>query len=94
MVFELPDEIVLQFFARLPLTGLIRCRCVYQQWRRLIFENTDILLARRVVLELYYEVISPPFFLETREWVLENLRPYNRKAYIECKIRGIFPKNS
>ena len=77
----LPNELLLQVFPLLPLKSLIAAQGVDRKWRQLV-DAADILPLRRRLLHLYLSIVHSPWFLHTRPWVLENLQPFNREAYI------------
>ncbi|KAJ7137635.1 hypothetical protein C8R46DRAFT_611467 [Mycena filopes] len=82
---DFPPEIPLQIFPHMHLKGLISARGVSKRWRELI-SLADIHPARIGLLELYQRTIHDPRFLDTRPWTLENLRPFDRQAYIDALL--------
>lgn len=75
-----PPEL-LEIYEWLPLKSLIAAQGVNRQWRHLV-PLADILPARRALLDLYIDFVASPVFLPTRPMILENLRPFDREAYI------------
>ena len=86
ITFNLPNEVLLHIFHFFPLKALIIGRTVSQHWRRLI-PLADISPIRRVLLDFYLTLISSPIFPQTRPWVLANLQPFDRQAYIDDLMR-------
>jgi len=82
----LPNEILLHAFSFFPLRGLIIGRTLSQDWRRLI-PLADISPIRRVLLDFYLTLVNSPIFPQTRPWVLANLKPFDRQAYIDDLMR-------
>jgi hypothetical protein len=81
-----PNEILLHIFSVLPLTSLIAAQGVDHNWRRLA-AAADVLPLRRELLDLYFKtIINSPWFLQTRPWVLENLQPFDREAYVAALL--------
>ncbi|KAF5381265.1 hypothetical protein D9615_008417 [Tricholomella constricta] len=80
-----PNELLLQLLSLLPLKSLIAARGVDCKWRQLI-DAADILPLRRKLLDLYLSIINSPWFPQTRPWVLENLQPFDREAYISTLL--------
>jgi len=83
---DLPNEILLHAFRFFPLKALIIGRTVSQDWRRLI-PLADISPIRRALLDFYLTLVSSPIFPQTRPWVLANLQPFDRQAYIDDLMR-------
>lgn len=85
-VSDLPNEVLLHVFRFFPLKVLIIGRTVSQDWRRLI-PLADISPIRRTFLGFYLTLVSSPIFPQTRPWVLANLQPFDRQAYIDGLMR-------
>lgn len=86
---QLPTELWLHCFSFMTLKTLIASRGVSSSWRNLI-PISDIHPIRRRLLNLFYKMLGSRRFLESRAWVVENLQPFDRKAYIEALI-GQYP---
>ncbi|KAJ7154623.1 hypothetical protein C8R46DRAFT_1196924 [Mycena filopes] len=82
---DFPPEISLQIFPNMRLKGLISARGVSKRWAELI-SLADIHPARLGLLELYQKTVHDPLFLRTRPWTLENLRAFDRQAYIDALL--------
>ncbi|KAJ7154618.1 hypothetical protein C8R46DRAFT_440921 [Mycena filopes] len=82
---DFPPEISLQIFPNMRLKGLISARGVSKRWRELI-SLADIHPTRLTLLRLYQQIVHDPLFLRTRPWTLENLRPFDRQAYIDALL--------
>jgi hypothetical protein len=80
-----PNELLLQLLSLLPLKSLIAAQGVDRKWRQLV-DAADILPLRRKLLGLYLSIVNSPWFLQTRPWVLENLQPFDREAYISTLL--------
>lgn len=86
MAFEhLANELLLHFISYLPLKSLVAFRGVNRQWQQLVMV-AEIPSARRELLQLYLAIVHSPYFLQTRPWVLENLRPFDRVAYVDALL--------
>ncbi|KAJ7071413.1 hypothetical protein C8F01DRAFT_433170 [Mycena amicta] len=72
---------LIEIFPRLAFVALIRCRCVCQTWRQLVL-HADVSPIRRSLYELYLDVIDSDGFLPSRQRVLSQLQPFDRKGYI------------
>ncbi|KAF4611674.1 hypothetical protein D9613_003686 [Agrocybe pediades] len=79
---ELPTELILSIFSFLELKPYITSHAVCKLWQRLL-PHAEIHPIRRRMLQLYHHMLQAPKFLETRPWLLENLQPFDRQAYIE-----------
>ncbi|KAJ7619606.1 hypothetical protein FB45DRAFT_161714 [Roridomyces roridus] len=79
-----PPELTLQIFPHLPLKGLVAAEGVCQQWKQFI-AIADIYPPRRGLFNLYKKIVHDPLFrdLDTRPWLWENLRPFDRQAYLD-----------
>ncbi|KAK7042339.1 hypothetical protein R3P38DRAFT_2889872 [Favolaschia claudopus] len=82
---DLPNELLLQIFPHFPLKSLIAALGVRSLWRHLA-PLAEINPARRGLLELYLQIIASPIFRQTRPWLLERLRPFDREAYIDSLL--------
>ncbi|KAH9487449.1 hypothetical protein JR316_0001525 [Psilocybe cubensis] len=79
---SLPVEIELHIFSQLELKPYLFSRGVCKEWQRLL-PLADIHPVRRRLLELYLKMVNTPNFIDTRSWILENLQPFDRQAYID-----------
>ncbi|KAJ6558991.1 hypothetical protein B0H10DRAFT_1967109 [Mycena sp. CBHHK59/15] len=70
VVHDFPNEILLQFFPHFCLKSLVAGWGVYP--------------TRCDLLRLYKFLIKSPAFLKTRPWTLDNLRHFDRQAYIDA----------
>ncbi|KAJ6572137.1 hypothetical protein B0H19DRAFT_1373024 [Mycena capillaripes] len=82
---DLPPEISLQVFPHLPLKGLIAADGVCRLWKHFI-SVADINSTRRSLWSLYRKTVHDPLFLPTRPWLLANLRPFDRQAYVDALL--------
>ncbi|KAJ7665082.1 hypothetical protein DFH06DRAFT_1323471 [Mycena polygramma] len=82
---DLPPEVSLQIFPHLPLKALITGEGVCRLWKQFI-SIADINPARHSLWALYRKIVNDPLFLPTRPWLLANLRPFDRQAYIEALL--------
>ncbi|KAJ6600022.1 hypothetical protein DFH09DRAFT_1504513 [Mycena vulgaris] len=76
-----PNELLFEIFSQ----SLIATRGVCKLWHRLSV-HADIDPARRDLLMLYDSFVSSPAYATTREWSLENLRPFDRQAYVDALL--------
>lgn len=81
LISDCPNELLLELFTLLPLKSVISARGVNQNWRRLI-PLANIHPIRRELLDLYDTIITTTEFLDSREGIQDNLRPFDREAYI------------
>ncbi|KAJ7619610.1 hypothetical protein FB45DRAFT_755324, partial [Roridomyces roridus] len=81
---DLPPELVLEVVPHLPLKALIAAEGVCRQWKAFV-SIADIYPPRRALLSLYKKIVHDPLFhdLGTRPWLWENLRPFDRQAYLD-----------
>ena len=77
----LPPILLLRCFSFMSLKCLISSRSVCSDWRRLV-PHSDIHPTRRRFLELYDRMLSTPLFLQSRGWIVDNLEPFDRQAYM------------
>ncbi|KAJ7665080.1 hypothetical protein DFH06DRAFT_985784, partial [Mycena polygramma] len=82
---DLPPEVSLQIFPHLPLKALIAGEGVCRLWKQLI-SMAEINPTRRSLWALYRTIVNDPLFLSTRPWLLANLRPFDRQAYIDALL--------
>jgi len=82
---NLPNELLLEIFSRLPIKSLIAARGVHQNWRRLVL-LANLHPARRKLLELYLSGIESAIFIRSRPFILPHIRYFDRVAYID-KLR-------
>ncbi|KIJ51819.1 hypothetical protein M422DRAFT_776414 [Sphaerobolus stellatus SS14] len=81
----LPTELYLKLFSHLLLRSLIASRRVSHLFRTFI-AKAPIPPSRRAFLTFYLSLIASPYFHRTRPWVLENLKPFDRAAYLSSLI--------
>lgn len=79
------NELLLLLFRLLPLRSLIVARGVDRRWRQLV-SAADLHPHRRRLLDLYLTLINSPSFAQTRPWVLANLQPFDRDAYLAALL--------
>ncbi|KAL0961140.1 hypothetical protein HGRIS_006112 [Hohenbuehelia grisea] len=81
-----PNELWLDIIPHLELQPLIAIRCTSRTLRSLAASaaSANIHPLRKAFLSLYLDIIDRPWFLETRPWLLENLRPFDRQAYLDA----------
>ncbi|KAJ7137638.1 hypothetical protein C8R46DRAFT_611477 [Mycena filopes] len=82
---DFPPEISLQIFPHIHLKDLISVRGVCKRWMELV-SLADIHPTRLALLKLYQKTVHDPLFLSTSKWTLENLRPFDREAYIDALL--------
>ncbi|KAJ7476832.1 hypothetical protein B0H11DRAFT_1675747, partial [Mycena galericulata] len=82
---DLSNEVLLQIFPHLPFKSNIAARGVSRVWRQLV-PLAEINPARSGLLDLYLKIIESPVFHMTRPWLLANLRPFDREAYIDALL--------
>ncbi|KAJ7306740.1 hypothetical protein DFH08DRAFT_1054047 [Mycena albidolilacea] len=79
------NKLLLQIYPHLSLKTLISAQGVNKLWRHLV-PLSDLDPTRRALLNLFLHTIRSPAFLRTRPWVLANLRPFDREAYIAALL--------
>ncbi|KAJ8482464.1 hypothetical protein ONZ45_g14944 [Pleurotus djamor] len=84
-ITSIPNELLLAIFREFHLTTLISANGVCREWRNLL-PLADIHPIRRALLELYKHIVHETWFLDGRQWVLENLRPFDRHAYVDALL--------
>ncbi|KAL0961141.1 hypothetical protein HGRIS_006113 [Hohenbuehelia grisea] len=77
-----PNELWLEIIPHLELKPLIAIRCTSRVLRTFA-ASADIHPYRKSFLSIYLDLIDRPWFLATRPWLLENLRPFDRQAYLD-----------
>ncbi|KAJ3513392.1 hypothetical protein NLJ89_g2978 [Agrocybe chaxingu] len=82
----LPVELLLHCFAFMSLRALIVSRGVSMEWRRLV-GVANVIPARRRLLHLYDTFINSRYFFYTRQWTLDNVKPFDRRGYIDALLR-------
>ncbi|KAJ6506352.1 hypothetical protein C8R47DRAFT_967338, partial [Mycena vitilis] len=82
---DFSNELLLSIFPHLTLSSLIAAKGVCTFWRRLV-PLADIDPARQGLLDLYFTTIQSPVFERSRSWLLQNLRPFDRQAYIDALL--------
>jgi hypothetical protein len=82
-ISEFPNELLL---SHMTLTSLIASKGVCRQWRHLV-PLADISPTRRALLELYLEVISSPYFAQSRSWRIANLQPFDHTAFLDTLLK-------
>ncbi|KIJ33844.1 hypothetical protein M422DRAFT_264135 [Sphaerobolus stellatus SS14] len=61
-------------------------RAVCHQWRNPV-PTADIPLACYLLLEFYLGLIEGKYFHQTRPWVLDNLRDFDRESYVAALVQ-------
>ncbi|KAF4611668.1 hypothetical protein D9613_003688 [Agrocybe pediades] len=79
---SLPNELLLHIFSFLELKSYLISRAVCKKWQMLL-PHAEVHPIRRRMLKLFEHMLQAPKFLETRPWILDNLRHFDRQAYIE-----------
>ncbi|KAF4612028.1 hypothetical protein D9613_003675 [Agrocybe pediades] len=79
---SLPNELLIHIFSFLELKPYLISRGVCKKWQVLL-PLADLHPIRWRMLDLYHRMLQAPEFVETRPWILENLRPFDRQAYID-----------
>ncbi|KAJ7669398.1 hypothetical protein DFH06DRAFT_182904 [Mycena polygramma] len=82
---DIPPEVSLQIFPHLPLKALIAGEGVCRLWKHFI-SIAEINPTRRSLWMLYRKTVNDPLFLPTRPWLLDNLRSFDRQAYIDALL--------
>ncbi|KAL0954137.1 hypothetical protein HGRIS_005277 [Hohenbuehelia grisea] len=82
---DLPQDILYDLLPYLPLQSLIAARGVCRTWHHAA-ELADIHPIRRELLNIYLDLIDRPWFLDSRKWPLENLRDFDRQAYLDTLL--------
>ncbi|KAJ7868607.1 hypothetical protein B0H14DRAFT_3132644 [Mycena olivaceomarginata] len=82
---KFPNELLLQIYPHFSLKTLISAQGVNKFWRHLV-PLCDLDPTRRALLNLFLHTVRSPAFLRTRPWVLANLRPFDREAYIAALL--------
>ncbi|KIJ41145.1 hypothetical protein M422DRAFT_255997 [Sphaerobolus stellatus SS14] len=83
---SLPIELYLELFSHFSLKALVASRGTCREWRNLV-PKANIPPPRRLLLDLYLELIEDEYFHLTRPWVLENLKEIDREAYVGALIQ-------
>ncbi|KAF5371122.1 hypothetical protein D9758_004189 [Tetrapyrgos nigripes] len=84
MPLNIPPETLLEIFKFLPIAAALKAREVNSQWQVLILGACDMPPARRDLFNLYLDCVKSQAFIESRHWVQANLRPFDRRAYIDA----------
>lgn len=58
---------------------------VCKEWKRLL-PLIEMHPIRNRLLELYRLMLRTPCFLGTREWIVKNLQPFDRQAYVDALL--------
>ncbi|KAH9487403.1 hypothetical protein JR316_0001478 [Psilocybe cubensis] len=82
---SLPVEIILHIFSHLELKPYLFSRGVCKEWQRLL-PLADIHPARCRLIDLYLKMVNTPNFIDTRTWIIDNLQPFDRHAYIDTLL--------
>jgi len=82
---HIPFELLLHVFSYLTLKSLITSHGVCRRWRQLI-PSANVLPTRRTLFQLYLEIVSSPYFPQTRPWTLAKLIPFDREAYVAALL--------
>ncbi|KAJ8487213.1 hypothetical protein ONZ45_g14419 [Pleurotus djamor] len=85
MITTLPNELLLAIFGEFHLTTIVLASGVCRKWRDLLLV-ANIHPTRRALLNVFKKLIKEPWFLESRPWVLGNLSPFNRRAYVDALL--------
>ncbi|KAJ8518961.1 hypothetical protein ONZ45_g4048 [Pleurotus djamor] len=85
MITTFPDELLLALFGEFHLTTIIIASGVCRKWRSLALV-ADIHPIRRSLLGIYQQIIKETWFLQSRPWVLNNLKPFNRMEYVTALL--------
>ncbi|KAF9560321.1 hypothetical protein CPC08DRAFT_708123 [Agrocybe pediades] len=72
---ELPTELILSIFSFLEIKPY--------SFPMPLLPHAEMHPIRRRMLQLYHDMLQAPKFLETRPWLLENLQPFDRQAYVD-----------
>ncbi|KAL4245907.1 hypothetical protein ABKN59_009569 [Abortiporus biennis] len=78
---EFPNEILLDIFVNLDLTALIHTRGVCCLWRNLV-QVAKIPRVRRRLLQFYFKAVNSAAFLDTRKYILPNIRNIDRSTFV------------
>ncbi|KAF9560329.1 hypothetical protein CPC08DRAFT_690116 [Agrocybe pediades] len=79
---KLPTELILHIFSFLELKPYIISHAVCKQWQELL-PLAEIHPIRRRLFKLFKQMLFCPDFHKTRPWILNNLQPFDRQAYID-----------
>ncbi|KAF9540153.1 hypothetical protein CPC08DRAFT_717341 [Agrocybe pediades] len=79
---SLPNELLIHIFSFLELKPYLISRGICKKWQVLLL-LADLHPIRWRMLDLYHRMLQAPEFIDTRPWILENLRPFDRQAYID-----------
>ncbi|KAJ7619612.1 hypothetical protein FB45DRAFT_931205 [Roridomyces roridus] len=79
-----PPELAAEIFTHLPLKALVAAEGVCRQWKEFV-AVADIYPSRRALFRLYQKIVHDPLFhdVDSRPWLWENLRPFDRQAYLD-----------
>ncbi|KAF9554646.1 hypothetical protein CPC08DRAFT_608707, partial [Agrocybe pediades] len=77
----LPTEITLHIFTFLEVKPYIMSHSVCTEWNHLILLAVIHPIRERMV-KLFRRMLAHPDFPKTRPWTLQNLKPFDREAYI------------
>ncbi|KAJ8521067.1 hypothetical protein ONZ45_g2220 [Pleurotus djamor] len=81
----IPNELLLAIFREFHLTTLINGRAVCRKWHDLL-PLAEIHPIRRALLDLYNQIITEPWFLDGRPWVLKNLTSFDRQGFLDALL--------
>jgi len=81
----LPTELVLHVFSFLELQPYILAHGVCKEWQRLL-PLAYIHPIRRRMYDLFRDMLLSPLFLETRGFIVPNLKQFDRQAYINALL--------
>uniref|UniRef100_A0A8H7Y8S6 F-box domain-containing protein n=1 Tax=Psilocybe cubensis TaxID=181762 RepID=A0A8H7Y8S6_PSICU len=82
---SLPVELIFDIFTYFKLKTYIIAHGVCKEWRRLL-PLAPINPVRRRLFQLYQNMINTPDFIKTRVWIVDNLAPFDRQAYIDALL--------
>jgi hypothetical protein len=80
-ISQIPIELLFYVFSYLDLKSLIAAHAVCRRWRGLV-PTSNIAPSRRALFELYLQIVSSPYFPQTRPWLLKRLKHFDREAYL------------
>ncbi|KAF9560328.1 hypothetical protein CPC08DRAFT_604599, partial [Agrocybe pediades] len=75
-------ELLLKIFSFLELKPYIISHGVCKEWQR-VLPLADVNPIRKRMLDLFRHMLSHPYFVDSRPWTLNNLKSFDREAYIE-----------
>ncbi|KAJ8456781.1 hypothetical protein ONZ45_g18580 [Pleurotus djamor] len=82
---HLPNELLLQLIGYFSVTTLIISQGLSKEWRQLV-SAAEIHPIRRQLIDIYLSCIDQSWFRDSRPWTVANLRPFERRAYIDALL--------